>query len=93
MSRSQKKLLVPEAREAVTHFKLKVMEQQGYRTLTNDANSLKYEIAKDKNIPLSHGYNGHITPTDAGKIGGQIGGTMVKELVKMGKKLYVNNKQ
>ena len=34
-------------------------------------------------IPLSKGYNGKLTSEQAGKIGGPIGGNMVKEMVRM----------
>ena len=32
---------------------------------------------------MKDGYNGQLTSADAGKVGGKIGGSMVKELVKM----------
>ncbi|WP_220183991.1 alpha/beta-type small acid-soluble spore protein [Thermoactinomyces mirandus] len=41
------------------------------------------EVAKQLNIPLKKTGNGDIRATDAGKIGGFIGGHMVKELVRM----------
>jgi len=34
-------------------------------------------------IPLNSSYNGKLTSEQAGKIGGPIGGQMVKELIKM----------
>ena len=41
------------------------------------------EVAKELGIPLKEGYNGKLTSEEAGKVGGRIGGSMVKELVKM----------
>ncbi len=42
----------------------------------------KYEAAQELNIPLQHGYNGQLAAKDAGRIGGQLGGSMVKELIR-----------
>lgn len=33
---------------------------------------LKYEIAKELNIDLKHGYNGDLKAKDSGRIGGEI---------------------
>ncbi|AGK52209.1 alpha/beta-type small acid-soluble spore protein [Bacillus sp. 1NLA3E] len=70
------KILVPEARDALDKLKAK---------LNNQANpdNVKYEVARETGIPLKHGYNGDLTTRQAGKIGGEIGGNMVRELVKM----------
>ncbi|MCA0984571.1 alpha/beta-type small acid-soluble spore protein [Halobacillus yeomjeoni] len=69
------KILVPEAREGLDRLKAELMN-----TATPD--QAKYEIAEDKGIPLKHGYNGDLSTRDAGKLGGSIGGQMVKELVR-----------
>ncbi|MDG5788952.1 alpha/beta-type small acid-soluble spore protein [Evansella sp. AB-P1] len=71
------KILVPEAREGLDRLKAKV-------TNSMDPNTTKYEVAKEQGISLENGYNGNIKAKDAGKIGGSIGGNMVRELVKMG---------
>lgn len=42
----------------------------------------KYQAAQKLNIPLQHGYNGQLAAKDAGRIGGQLGGSMVKELIR-----------
>jgi len=42
----------------------------------------KFEVAEELNIPLNRGYNGSITAHDAGRIGGQLGGSMVKEMIR-----------
>jgi hypothetical protein len=44
---------------------------------------VKYEVAKELEIPLQKSYNGTLTSTNAGKIGGNIGGNMVREMIKM----------
>ncbi|KHE72284.1 alpha/beta-type small acid-soluble spore protein, partial [Halobacillus sp. BBL2006] len=69
------KLLVPEARQGLDNLKVELAHSQS----PEDA---KYEIAREKGIPLTKGYNGQLTTKQAGTIGGQLGGQMVKELVK-----------
>ncbi|MHA7139360.1 small, acid-soluble spore protein, alpha/beta type [Rossellomorea arthrocnemi] len=73
---SRRKLLVPESRAAMDQLKAKVSG-------TQDPKQAKYEIAKEQGIPLQRGYNGKLTSEQAGKVGGRIGGNMVKELVRM----------
>lgn len=71
------KILVPEAREGLDQLKARLVK-------ATDPSRAKYEVAKEQGINLHQGYNGDIRAKDAGKIGGSIGGNMVKELVKMG---------
>jgi small acid-soluble spore protein D (minor alpha/beta-type SASP) len=73
---AKRKILVPESRVAMDQLKAKVSG-------TRDPDEAKYEIAKEQGIPLQKGYNGKLTSEQAGKVGGAIGGNMVKELVKM----------
>ena len=77
------KILVPEARDELDQLKSRVMKAKGYHVNTADPDAVKYEVAKEQGIPLSDGYNGQLTSEQAGKIGGPIGGNMVKEMVKM----------
>ena len=77
------KILVPEARVALDKLKADVMKQHGYNVSTNNPDDVKFEIADELGIPLTKGYNGKITAENAGKIGGPIGGNMVKEMVRM----------
>jgi small acid-soluble spore protein D (minor alpha/beta-type SASP) len=70
------KILVPEARAGLDQLKASVMNS----TRPQDA---KFEAASEVGVPLKEGYNGTLTSTQAGKVGGRIGGSMVKELVKM----------
>ncbi|WP_019412538.1 alpha/beta-type small acid-soluble spore protein [Paenisporosarcina sp. TG20] len=77
------KILVPEAREALNQLKDKVMEAKGYNVNSTQSEDVKYEVANELGIPLNKGYNGKLTSEQAGKIGGPIGGNMVKEMVKM----------
>ncbi len=69
------KILVPEARQGLDELKAQLTNQQR-------PEEAKYEIAKEKGIPLKRGYNGQLTSKEAGEIGGNIGGSMVRELIK-----------
>ena len=73
---SKRKLLVPESRAAMNQLKAKVSG-------TQNPDDAKYEIAREQGVPLQRGYNGKLTSEQAGKVGGKIGGNMVKELIKM----------
>lgn len=83
---ARNKILIPEARKGLDQLKGRIMKENGYDANTNDPNDVKYEIAKEQNIPLNKAYNGQLTSKEAGKIGGPIGGNMVKEMVKMAQK-------
>ncbi|MFZ0579096.1 MAG: alpha/beta-type small acid-soluble spore protein [Psychrobacillus psychrotolerans] len=77
------KILVPSAREELNKLKLRVMKEQGYKLKSNNPDDVKYEVADELSIPLNNGYNGKLPLAQAGKIGGPIGGSMVKEMVRM----------
>ncbi|MFJ7638085.1 small, acid-soluble spore protein, alpha/beta type [Peribacillus sp. NPDC097264] len=77
MSR-RNKILVEEARADLNQLKAKVA---GSRT----HEEAKFEAANEVGIPLKKGYNGQMTAKQAGKIGGHLGGNMVKSLVEMAK--------
>jgi hypothetical protein len=80
---SKRKILVPDARNALDAFKGRVMAKAGYITDTENPNNAKYEVAKELNVPLQQGYNGDLKAEQAGKIGGNIGGKMVSQMIKM----------
>ena len=77
------RILVPEAREGLNQLKAQVMNDKGYEVDATDPDEVKYEIANELGIPLKKGYNGKLTSEQAGKVGGPIGGNMVKEMVRM----------
>ena len=74
--KNRNKLLVPESRQELDQLKAKVSG-------TSNPEDAAIEVAKELGIPLKEGYNGKLTSEEAGKVGGRIGGSMVKELVKM----------
>jgi len=81
--RSRNRLVVPNASQGVDRFKAEVMKRQGYAVNTNRPEDVKYEVARSIGIPLNADGNGQLTTEQAGKIGGQIGGTMVREMIRM----------
>jgi small acid-soluble spore protein D (minor alpha/beta-type SASP) len=72
----RKKILVPEAQNGLDELKAKIANSQS-------PDSAKFEVAEDLGVPLRKGYNGGLTAHQAGKVGGKLGGSMVRELVKM----------
>ncbi|SEM68029.1 small, acid-soluble spore protein, alpha/beta type [Lihuaxuella thermophila] len=83
--RNRNRLLVPEARQGMEQFKTKVMNQV-LGTHFQDSDEIKMEVAKQLDIPLSKEGNGDLKAEDAGKIGGAIGGNMVKEMIRLAEK-------
>jgi hypothetical protein len=83
MSRRRRRPLIPESREALDALKTQVMAGQGYNTGAGAPEEVKYEVAREKGVPLQTGYNGRLTSREAGRVGGPIGGSMVKELIRM----------
>ncbi|MEH7377155.1 MULTISPECIES: alpha/beta-type small acid-soluble spore protein [Bacillaceae] len=76
MARRRNKILVPEARNGLDVLKAKVAN-------TENPEDAKFEAAEEVGVPLKKGYNGQLTSEQAGKVGGRLGGSMVRELVKM----------
>ena len=77
MTRSNRnKILVPEARKGMDDLKAKVVG-------ADHPSNAKFEATEEVGVPLQKGYNGKLTSEQAGKIGGKLGGSMVKELVRM----------
>ena len=74
--RNRNKILVSEARKGLDELKAKVAG-------TKTPEEAKFEAAQEVGVPLTKGYNGSLTSEQAGKVGGRLGGSMVKELVKM----------
>lgn len=81
--RGGRRLLVPEAEQGMRHFMADVMQKQGYAVDPNQPEKVKYEVARSMGIPLNAEDNGQLTTESAGKIGGKIGGTMVREMIKL----------
>ncbi|WP_058301613.1 alpha/beta-type small acid-soluble spore protein [Gorillibacterium timonense] len=83
--RSRRKPLVPGAESGLDALKAHVMKLEGYPVDRERPDSVKYEVARSRGIPLVQGNNGSLSTQAAGKVGGPIGGAMVRELVRMAK--------
>ncbi|MFJ7682395.1 small, acid-soluble spore protein, alpha/beta type [Peribacillus butanolivorans] len=70
------KILIAGARKGLDDLKAKVAG-------TKNHEDAKFEVAKEVGVPLQKDYNGQLTSKQAGKIGGKLGGGMVKELIQM----------
>ncbi|MBG9733628.1 small, acid-soluble spore protein, alpha/beta type [Paenibacillus alvei] len=81
--RSRRKLLVTGAEQSVNAFKAEVMRREGFAVDPSRPNDVKYEVAKELGVPLQEGYNGQLSTEDAGRIGGRIGGSMVREMIRL----------
>ncbi|PWK08377.1 alpha/beta-type small acid-soluble spore protein [Tumebacillus permanentifrigoris] len=79
----RRRLLVPEARDALERLKMDVM---GVAKPEDAA----ITSAQQQNIPLQPGDNGQLTAREAGKIGGPIGGQMVKKLIALAQMQMIN---
>ncbi|WP_252503015.1 alpha/beta-type small acid-soluble spore protein [Sporosarcina sp. Marseille-Q4943] len=86
------RVLVPEARKQLDQLKVDVMKAKGYVVDDDQPHAVKFEIAKELGIPLSEEYNGKLTSEQAGKIGGPIGGNMVKEMVRLAQEQMARDK-
>lgn len=48
-----------------------------------DWERLKFEIAQELGVPLRPGYNGDLPAREAGRLGGKIGGNMVRRMIQL----------
>ncbi|MCS1350030.1 alpha/beta-type small acid-soluble spore protein [Mechercharimyces sp. CAU 1602] len=81
--RKRRSLLVPAAEAGMEQLKTEIMQKQLGRGHVSPE-QMKLEIAKELHVPMQVGYNGELKAKQTGKVGGQIGGAMVKELVQRG---------
>lgn len=70
-----------EEQKVMNHYKSITMKEKGYSINPTNPDQVKYEVADTLGIPLKKGNNGDMTSENAGKIGGQIGGSMVKKMI------------
>ncbi len=72
----------PKNRSGLNQFKQQVIREATGMHIGH-LKDVSIEVAKHLNIPLNKTGNRDIQARDAGKIGGFIGGHMVKEMVRM----------
>jgi hypothetical protein len=90
MTRRKNRLLVPEAREALDRLKCELLQNMGGHgesrvDCEKEPDAVKYSVASQLNVPLRRGDNGELTAREAGKVGGAMGGPMVRRLVELAK--------
>ncbi|WP_054957178.1 alpha/beta-type small acid-soluble spore protein [Paenibacillus dakarensis] len=90
MARRNNKYAVPSAAQGIQAFKAKVMKNEGYTVDPNRPDDVKYEVARDLGIPLQQGSNRDLTTEAAGQIGGKIGGSMVREMIRLAQQELVD---
>jgi small acid-soluble spore protein D (minor alpha/beta-type SASP) len=92
MSRRRKRRpLVADSRYQLDHLQTKLISEDLGRSFANKEEA-KLELAKELGVPLKSGSNRDLRSKDAGKVGGAMGGRLVKELVAMSlKSLQKNN--
>jgi small acid-soluble spore protein D (minor alpha/beta-type SASP) len=83
----------PVPHSSIESFKAEVMKNQGYQVNPDQPELVKYEVARTLGVPLRQGDNGHLKTEEAGRIGGQIGGAMVKEMVRMAQERLASQPQ
>ncbi|CAM3729855.1 small, acid-soluble spore protein, alpha/beta type [Alicyclobacillus pomorum] len=86
--RRKRRLLVPEAGDALERLKQSVVVEKLNGTATvprGEVDNPAREAAKSIGIPYKTGDNGDMKAREAGAIGGQIGGSMVKRLIQLAK--------
>lgn len=64
-------------------FKAEVMRREGYDVDPNRPDDVKFEVARELGVPLRPGQNGNLTTESVGQVGGKIGGTMVREMIRL----------
>lgn len=77
MARRSRRRRSPEMQQ----FMNDVMRNEGYQV--NPQQEVKYEVAKTLGVPLKPEGNGNLTTEQAGKVGCAIGGSMVREMIRM----------
>jgi small acid-soluble spore protein D (minor alpha/beta-type SASP) len=93
MAARRRSQLTREAAEGIDRFKAEVMRRKGYSVNVNEPRNVKYEVARSLGIPLSNGYNGQLSTEQAGKIGGEIGGTMVREMIRIAQQKLMESRK
>jgi small acid-soluble spore protein D (minor alpha/beta-type SASP) len=91
--RRNHRAVVQGAETGLDLLKAKVMKDKGYNVNLNQPDQVKYEVARTLGIPLQPGYNGQLKAEDAGKVGGPIGGAMVREMIRMAQQKLVDDRQ
>ncbi|WP_438448859.1 alpha/beta-type small acid-soluble spore protein [Gorillibacterium sp. sgz5001074] len=90
--RRSRQYAYPVPPSSIESFKAQVMRNEGYAVDPNQPENVKYEVARTLGVPLRQGDNGHLRTEEAGRIGGQIGGAMVKEMIRLAQQKLVEQR-
>jgi small acid-soluble spore protein D (minor alpha/beta-type SASP) len=93
MARRNRRYAVPGVEQEMQTFKVNVMKHEGYSVDPNRPDDVKYEVAKELGVPLQPGNNGGLTTESVGHVGGKIGGSMVREMVRLAQEQLANREQ
>ncbi len=74
-------------------FKADVMRREGYDVDPNRPDDVKYEVAEELGVPLQPGGNGDLKTESVGQVGGKIGGSMVREMVRLAEQQLAKKNQ
>jgi len=88
----RKNYVVPGVEQQMQAFKAEVMKREGYAVDPNRPHDVKYEVAKELGVPLRPNDNGQLTTEAAGQIGGKIGGSMMKEMIRLAQQQIADKK-
>lgn len=83
VARRKRRYAVPEVEQAMQTFKAEVMRKEGYTVDSNRPEDVKYEVAKELGVPLHQGENRNLTTEQVGQVGGKIGGSMIREMIRL----------
>lgn len=84
---------MPGVEQGMQAFKADVMKREGYAIDPNHPDNVKYEVARELGVPLQPDGNGSLTTESVGQIGGKIGGSMVREMVRLAQEQLANKEQ
>jgi hypothetical protein len=74
VARRRRNYAVPGVEHQMQAFKADVMKNEGYSVDPNRPDDVKYEVAKELDVPLQPGYNGGLSTESVGHVGGKIEG-------------------
>ncbi|WP_010272006.1 alpha/beta-type small acid-soluble spore protein [Paenibacillus senegalensis] len=85
MARNRRRRPVPAAGSSnwIKHFKADVMRKEGYTVDPANPDNVKFEVARRAGVPLRESDNGSLPTQAAGRVGGRIGGPMVREMIRV----------
>ncbi|THF84275.1 alpha/beta-type small acid-soluble spore protein [Cohnella fermenti] len=81
--RGNRRPVVDGAEQALRTLKADVMRREGFAVDPSRPDDVKYEVAESLGVPLTQGDNGKLTTEAVGHVGGRIGGSMVREMIRM----------